>query len=137
VLGEHPMPGWISRLLGAMAQNKVALLLIVAGASLFIVIADNLLGVVGNYVSTKLQQHMVLDFRSDLFQHAQRLSLAFHDQRRSGPLIYAINFQADAAAGIVLAFAPIIESLLTVGGMFAIIYVIDRKLALLSLVVLP
>src|SRR5437016_6215406 len=76
VLGAHPMPGWISRLLGATAQNKVALLLIVAGASLFIVIADNLLGVVGNYVSTKLQQHMVLDFRSDLFQHAQRLSLA-------------------------------------------------------------
>ena len=72
----------------------------------------------------KLDQKMVLDFRSDLFQHAQRLSLAFHDQKRSGPLIYAINFQADAAAGIVLAVLPILDSLLRVGGMFAIIYVL-------------
>jgi len=36
--------------------------------------------------------------RSDLFRHAQRLSLAYHDQRRSGMIIYAINSQADAAA---------------------------------------
>jgi ABC-type multidrug transport system fused ATPase/permease subunit len=137
VLGTHAMPGWLSRVLGSIAQNKVYLLIIVACASLLIVICENLLGVLSNYVSTKLQQYMVLDFRSDLFQHAQRLSLAFHDQRRSGPLIYAINFQADAAAGIVLAFAPILESVLTVCGMFVIIYVIDAKLALLSLTVLP
>ena len=44
--------------------------------SISIVFMDNLLGVLNNYVTTKLQQYMVLDFRSDLFDHAQRLSRA-------------------------------------------------------------
>jgi ATP-binding cassette, subfamily B, bacterial len=137
VLGAHEMPAWLARLFGTTPQSKVHLLFAIAGVSLFIVLVENLLGVLNNYVTTKLQQYMVLDFRSDLFQHAQRLSLAFHDQRRSGPLIYAINFQADAAASIALAFAPILESLLIVVGMFGIIFVMDRRLALLSLAVLP
>ena len=71
-----------------------------------------------NYVNTKIDQSMVLDFRSDLFQHAQRLSLAFHDQRRSGMLIYAINFQADAAARLVMTIPPLAQSVLTLVGMF-------------------
>ena len=55
-------------------------------------LSEGALNVLHNYVTTKLDQYMVLDFRSDLFRHAQRLSLAFHDQKRSGMLIYAINF---------------------------------------------
>ena len=42
------------------------------------------LTVVNEYLTTSIDQRMVLDFRSDLFQHAQRLSLAFHDDARTG-----------------------------------------------------
>jgi ABC-type multidrug transport system fused ATPase/permease subunit len=80
---------------------------------------------------------MVLDFRSDLFQHAQRLSLSFHDRRRSGMLIYAINSQADAAARVVMTIPPLAQSLLTLIGMLWILFVMDPLLALLSLAVLP
>ena len=95
------------------------------------------LSVLDNYVNTKIDQNMVLDFRSDLFQHAQRLSMTFHDQRRSGQLIYAINFQADAAARLVMTIPPLVQSLLTLLGMFWISFLIDAKLALLSLTVVP
>ena len=52
---------------------------------------SGLLNVLTTYLNTKLELAMTLDFRSDLFQHAQRLSMAYHDQRRSGMLIYIIN----------------------------------------------
>ena len=39
---------------------------------------------------------MVLDLRSDLFAHVQRLSLTFHDQRQTGALMSQINIQAAA-----------------------------------------
>ena len=44
-----------------------------------------------NYVNTKIEQNMVLDLRSDMFAHAQRLSLAFHDERQTGQLMSQIN----------------------------------------------
>src|SRR4030095_358024 len=93
--------------------------------------------VLDHYVNTKIDQSMVLDFRSDLFQHAQSLSLSFHDRRRSGMLIYAINNQADAAARLVMAVPPLAQSILTLVGMFAILLMIHWQMALLSLAVVP
>ena len=46
---------------------------------------------------------MVLDFRSDMFDHAQKLSLAFHDTESKGILMYRINNQAAAMGQIVVA----------------------------------
>jgi ABC-type multidrug transport system fused ATPase/permease subunit len=80
---------------------------------------------------------MILNFRSDLFQHAQRLSMAYHDRRRSGGLIFAINFQADNAAGLVMTIQPLVQSALTLVGMFWITFEINARLALLSLVIVP
>ena len=80
---------------------------------------------------------MTLDFRSDLFQHAQRLSLAFHDQRRSGMLIYTINSQAGAAAELVMSVPPMAQNVITLVGMFWMSYRLNPKLALLSLIVVP
>jgi ABC-type multidrug transport system fused ATPase/permease subunit len=137
VLGDKPPPAALRNMLGATADSRFTLLLLVVGAGLVLNLLQNLLGIASNYVTTRLDQHMVLDFRADLLEHAQRLSLSFHDQKRSGPLIYAINFQSNAAAGIVLAIPPLAQSLLTLAGMFTIVFLIDAKLALLSLAVVP
>ena len=59
---------------------------------------------------------MVLDFRSDMFQHAQRLSLAFHDTESKGILMYRINNQAAAMGQIVTALPAVAQSLLTIIG---------------------
>ena len=137
VLESHPLPAFLVAILGSLATNRFALLAIVVAAGLGITILIHASSVLDNYVNTKLDLRMVLDFRSDLFQHAQRLSLAFHDQRRSGMLIYAINFQADAVARLVMAIPPLAQSILTLIGMFWISLVMDKYLALLSLVVVP
>ena len=43
---------------------------------------------------------MVLDLRSDMFDHAQKLSLAFDDTESKGILMYRINNQAAAMGQI-------------------------------------
>jgi ABC-type multidrug transport system fused ATPase/permease subunit len=135
VLGQKPLPHALDRFFGG--HSRFALLLVAVGAGLVLTLIENVLGIISNYVTTRLDQHMVLDFRADLLQHAQRLSLGFHDQKSSGPLVYAINFQSNAAAGIVLALPPLAQSVITLVGMFTIVCVIDWKLALLSLCVVP
>ena len=47
-----------------------------------------------HYLGAKIEQNMVLDLRSDLFAHVQRLSLTFHDERQTGALMSQINIQA-------------------------------------------
>ena len=137
VLGTNSPPHWLRAIVGAAADSKLRLLVISVVAMVAVLVIENIISVINNYVGTKLNQKMVLDFRADLFRHAQRLSLAFHDQKRSGPLIYAINFQADAAAGIVMSGPPLLQSFLTLIAMMTMTFAIDRKLALLSLCVLP
>ncbi len=137
VLGSHPLPGVLVPVLGPIADRTLMLLLVVVGAGFGITLVSNGLSVLNSYLQTALEQGMILNFRSDLFQHTQRLSMAYHDRRRSGGLIFAINFQADAAAGLIMAVQPLVQSSLTLIGMFWLTFMIDRTLALLSLAVVP
>ena len=84
-----------------------------------------------------MDQRMVLDFRSDLFRHAQRLSLGFHDARRTGELMSRINYSAAAVGNVVMAFPPMLQAVLSLIGMFVISMLIQWQLALISLVVVP
>jgi ABC-type multidrug transport system fused ATPase/permease subunit len=130
VLGNKPLPS----LLGALDGLGVYTLLAVAVASGLIITAlEHGLAVVDDYVNTKLDQNMVLDLRSDLFRHAQRLSMAFHDTKRTGTLMYQINNQAAAVGGVTVAVPPLLQSILTLIGMFAVTLVIEPLLALLAL----
>lgn len=137
VLSDHPLPGVLASALAPIAANRSALLVSVVAAGFAITLMTNGLTVFDNYVNTKIHESIVLDFRSDLFQHAQRLSLAYHDQRRTGKMIFAINNQGDATAGLLMAVPPLAQSVLTLAGMFWVLLRIDRTLALLSLCVVP
>ncbi len=137
VLGTQPLPGVLARIAGLSVADKTTLLIAVVVGSLVITLLHHGIAVLQSYLTTSFEQRMILDFRSDLFSHAQRLSMAFHDQSRAGGLIYAINFQADAAAGVIMAAQPLAQSAISLVGMFWITYKINPVLALLSLSVVP
>ncbi len=136
-LGDLPAPRWLTAVLGPLAQDRIALLVFAALAGLALTIIENVVNVVNNYVTTRLDQRMVLDFRSDLFEHAQRLSLTYHDQRRTGDFMSRINFCAGSVGRITVAIPPLAQSLITLVGMFWIAYSMNATLALLSMTVAP
>jgi ATP-binding cassette subfamily B protein/subfamily B ATP-binding cassette protein MsbA len=137
VLQTLPLPPALAWLLGGLARDQLTLLLVAVVAGLLVVLAINTIHVLSNYVNTRVDQHITLDFRSHLFLHAQRMSLAFHDQRRSGMLIYLINSQGDAPAGLIMTIPLLAEAALTLIGMFWISFSIDRELTLVALAVVP
>jgi ABC-type multidrug transport system fused ATPase/permease subunit len=121
----------------ALAGNRGELLIAAVVFGLLVALLTNGLQVISNFVNTKIEQFITLDFRSHLFLHAQRMSLAFHDRRRSGMLIYMINSQGDAPSGLILTIPVLGESALTLLGMFWISYKMDWELSLVSLAVVP
>jgi ATP-binding cassette, subfamily B, bacterial len=137
VLENKPMSPALAAALGWMAEDRLYLLGAAVAAGLAIALLDNGVSVLAKYFNTRLEQGITLDFRSDLFQHAQRLSQSYHDQRRAGQTIFAVNFQAKAAANLVMTLPPLAKSLITLVGMVWIVFSIDPKLAFLSLSVVP
>ena len=137
VLEGKPLPGWLGDVLGSLGAERGRLLVLAVVAGLALAVLDNVVSVLGEYVNTKMDQYMVLDVRGDLFQQTQRMSLAYHDERRSANVIFAINEQGSAVPGLLLAAQPLAQNVITLVGMFWIVFRIDALLALLSLTVVP
>jgi len=119
------------------ATDKFTVLAIATAVGFLTVVVAHGLTVINSYLDSKLEQHMILDLRSDLFAHAQQLSLAFHDERQTGELMGRINYAASSLGLIVMAIPPIAQALLTLTGMAVIAALIDLKVTLLSLSVMP
>lgn len=137
VLGGQQLPSVLDVPLRGLADDRGALLVFAVVAGLLLTLVAGGLDVLANYVNTKLEQRIVLDFRSDLLEHTQRLSVAYADQVSTGRLMYAINFEAAAAGRVILAMEPLARGALAIIGMAWVSYQIDPWLALLSLVVVP
>jgi ATP-binding cassette subfamily B protein len=134
VLGDRPVPSFLTALVG---ENPIALLVLAVTAGLGVTVVGHGLTVLNEYLQTRIDLGMVLDLRSDLFRHVQRLSMTFHNDKRTGDLVMRINAQAAKVGQITMAVPPLAQSILTLFGMFVIAYRIDRQLALLSLSVVP
>jgi ABC-type multidrug transport system fused ATPase/permease subunit len=135
VLGNAPLPEFLDRILPL--GDKVRMLIVTVSAGFALALASGLLNVLTTYFKTKLEIAMTLDFRSDLFQQAQRLSMAYHDQRRSGMVIYIINSLAGAPGSVMMSGLPVAQNLLMLAGMLWVSYRLNPTLALLSLSVVP
>jgi ATP-binding cassette subfamily B protein len=136
VLKEGESTGIVRTLFGPDPDTAVVLFVMVSARFLLIVVG-NAVTVLNHYLGAKTEQNMVLDLRSDLFEHAQRLSFTFHDRKQTGALMSQINLQASAVGTIVMVIPPIAEAMLTLVGMFAISMYLDWEIALVALVVLP
>jgi ABC-type multidrug transport system fused ATPase/permease subunit len=136
-LGSRPLPAWLGWIPANIAGNPGSLIIFAVVSGLVLLLILDALHVASNFVNTKIDQHITLDFRSEMFLHSQKMSLAFHDQRRSGGLIYLINSQGDAPAGLVMTIPMLVEAALTLVGMFWVTYHLNPLLALAALSVVP
>jgi ATP-binding cassette, subfamily B, bacterial len=134
IIGHKRAPSWIS---GVIGSSTASYILLAVGATLLLTLLAGLMTVWNEYLTTTVDQRMVLDLRSAMFKHAQRLSLAFHDAENQGILMYRINNQAAGVGEIVVGLPAIAQSLLTVIGMAYISVQINPLLAFLALGTTP
>jgi len=136
VISEENPSGIVKFLFGEDPITWVVLVSMVVARFLVIAIG-NATTVLSNYLGAKTEQNMVMDLRSDLFAHVQRLSFTFHDQRQTGALMSQINIQAASVGNIVMVIPPIVEAAFTLVGMLVIALLIDWEVALLAMLVVP
>src|SRR5262245_21560358 len=96
------------------------------------------LNVTSNYATISVGQRMVNDFRSELYAHLQRLSLAFHSRREVGDLLYRLTSDTFAIQTLTMnGFFPILTSLVLLFGMVGVMARMDWSLTVVALGVVP
>src|SRR3954449_4514189 len=91
VVGDHPLPGFMTALLpSSVEHSKTGALVAVAGLLVLIAMLQQLLRLAVSYLQASTGERLVLDLRTKLFAHVQRLSFGYHDSRGSSRPIYPV-----------------------------------------------
>jgi ATP-binding cassette subfamily B protein len=138
VLGARPLPELLEVLLPAGARSGAALLAVAVALAVALAVLSQFQSVAASLLSTYTSEKLVLGFRAQLFGHAQRLSLSFHDSRGTSDSTYRIQYDATALPSIAVeSVIPLITAAGTVAGMIYLTIQIDWQLALVALTVAP
>src|SRR3954468_10537418 len=131
VIGDDPAPAFLP-------SSDTALLLALGGLVVGIALFQQALRLATTFLQVFTGERLVLDFRTKLFEHVQRLSLAYHDTRGSSDAIYRIQYDALAIQKIAVdAMTPLVTAVFTVVGMIVVTASIDWQLALVAIALTP
>ncbi len=139
VLGSKKMPDWLAGLINPiLGQDKVAILEFAALAVLVIAVAGALSSYTEKYLTTSVAQWVSHDLRRTLYHHIQRLSLSYHDHKRTGDLITRVTADIDSIQSFISqALLGLIVQVLTLFGMIAVMFYLDWRFTVLALSVTP
>jgi len=90
------------------------------------------------YVMTGASQRAVRDIRNDLFAKLQRLSLSFFDRHSHGELMSRLANDVENISNVLTeSVTQLLSSLLGIIGVAAMMFLINFRLAIVSLVTIP
>ena len=122
----------------ALPRQDVGLLLWSVAGMLAVAVAAAALGIFQTLLSTRIGQQVMHRLRSDLFSHLQRQSVGFFTRTRGGEIQSRIVNDIGSMQSVVTSTATSVAANVTVviGTAIAMV-VLDWRLALISLLVLP
>ncbi|MFD8816785.1 ABC transporter ATP-binding protein [Streptomyces sp. NPDC059627] len=131
VLAGHVVDAIVS---GHDSGTVVRLSLLIA----LVAVAEAALGVLGRRLSATLGEGLILDLRTAVFDHVQRMPVAFFTRTRTGALVSRLN---NDVIGAQRAFAGtlsgVVSNLVTLVLTLAVMLTLSWQITLLALVLLP
>ena len=101
-------------------------------------VAWGIINWITNYLFVKIGLQALLKVRTDLYSHLQRLSLKFHDARRSADSSFRVAYDSQSIQTIYnKGFTNIFASVIALIGTFIVMLRLDWVLTLLSLAIVP
>jgi len=139
VLGSEPLPRFLVVILPDRIPDSPVPLLVFAACMLVAVSALSQLQKLGStYFRTYVGGKITMDFKSRLFWHGQRLSLAYHDTRGVTHALYRIQYDSSAVQWVAIdGLIPMISAFVALISMIFVIALINAQLAIIALVVVP
>jgi ATP-binding cassette subfamily B protein len=138
VIGSQPTPAFLAWMMPTKPSSPAVILAMAAGLLVLTTLILCLQSLGAWILQTYTGERLVLDFRAQLFQHIQRLSVSYHDLRGSSDSNYRIQYDAPCIQNLLVSGGlPLITAAVTLIGMVVVTFFIDWQLALIALAVCP
>jgi ATP-binding cassette subfamily B protein len=122
----------------AIPRKDTRLLTELVGGMIAIAVITQILGVGQTWLSNVVGQQVMHDLRSAVYRHLQRLSLAFFTRTRTGEVQSRISNDIGGVDTVVTTTATsIVSNATTVVATIAAMFLLDWRLALFALALLP
>src|ERR671923_655944 len=122
---------------GIVHRHLTALTIIVA-AFLAAGILNWAAGYAQTYFTGWTGERILADLRNTLFRHLQRLSLGFYERNRAGVIISRLTNDVEALDQLVTdGVTSLVQNTLMLGGTAILLFVLDWRLGLATLAVMP
>lgn len=121
-----------------IGHRDVRLIAIVAGVVAALAVVDAGLSLAERWVSAVIGEGLIYDMRTRVFDHIDRMPLAFFTRTQTGALISRLNNDVlGAQQAFTNTFSSVIGNVMTVGATLVAMLVLSWQITLLSLVILP
>ncbi len=135
LLGPYLMGVAIDRFISAKDISGLAGIALLMLAAYLL---NNLFQALANWIMAEISQRALKQIRHDLFGHLQELSLSFFDHNPAGELMSRLTNDIDAINQAVSQnITSLIASVLSMVGILVAMFILDWRLALVSLLVVP
>jgi ABC-type multidrug transport system fused ATPase/permease subunit len=119
-------------------RHDLAKLWWIVGAFVLAGLANWGMSYLQTYLTGLVGERILADLRNKLFRHLQRLSLGFYERTRAGVIISRLTNDVEAIDQLVTAGdTSLVQNTLTLVGTAILLFVLDWRLALATLTVIP
>ncbi|MEV4237928.1 MULTISPECIES: ABC transporter ATP-binding protein [unclassified Nocardia] len=119
---------------GAAPRVVVTLAILIAGLA----VVDAALGVIIRWLSSRIGEGLILDLRTAVFDHVQKMPIAFFTRTRTGALVSRLNSDViGAQRAFSDTLSGVVTNLVTLALTVAVMVRISWQITLLALVLLP
>ena len=122
----------------AIGKRNLNLLIIYVVIMIITPIISGLIGVWQSYLNNIVGQNVMRDFRNQLYQHVQRMSLRFFTATKTGEIQSRLSNDVNGVESVVTNTATtIVSNISTVMSTIIAMYIISSTLTVISLCMLP
>jgi ATP-binding cassette subfamily B protein len=122
----------------AIPQGRVQLLAVMALLLIVLPVLSGVVGVWQNHLNTKVTQGVIRDLGQSLFHNLQRQSMSFFTDARSGEIVQRITGDVQSVQSVVTSIVvSSITQIVIVFTTIGILFALDWKLAIISVLILP
>lgn len=139
VLRSHASHAWTMKLIHRLVgTDAIAILKFACAAVLAIAVLDAICTYAEKYLTTSVAQWISYDLRLTIYAHIQKLSLSFHDNKRTGDLISRVTDDIEAIQSFIMnGLLGVLINVMTLVGMIAVMFWLNWKFTLIALSVVP
>lgn len=119
---------------GSQVQVVINLALLIAGVA----ILEAILNVISRWQSASLGERTIYDLRTTVFDHVQKMPIAFFTRARTGALVSRLNNDVIGAQTAIARTLPtVVMNVVTLGVTLVVMFTTSWQITLVSLLLLP